>query len=59
MSISDRVRVKDVRVLSDKKYLLKSTTFEWRRNNGEWQTQVRGMSHASQPDDLPPPEGTP
>jgi nudix-type nucleoside diphosphatase (YffH/AdpP family) len=41
MSISDRVRVKDVRVLSDKKYLLKSTTFEWRRNNGEWQTQVR------------------
>ena len=41
MSVSDRIRVKDVRVLSDKKYLLKSTTFEWRRDNGEWQTQVR------------------
>jgi nudix-type nucleoside diphosphatase (YffH/AdpP family) len=41
MSVSDRVRVKDVRVLSDKKYLLKATTFEWRRDNGEWQTQVR------------------
>ncbi|MCP3471921.1 NUDIX domain-containing protein [Bradyrhizobium sp. CCGUVB1N3] len=41
MSVSDRVRVKDVRVLSDKKYLLKATTFDWRRNTGEWQTQVR------------------
>ena len=41
MSVSDRVRIKDVRVLSDKKYLLKATTFEWRRNNGAWQTQVR------------------
>ncbi|MGY8662783.1 NUDIX domain-containing protein [Bradyrhizobium sp. UFLA05-109] len=41
MSVSDRVRVKDVRLLSDKKYILKATTFEWRRNNGEWQTQTR------------------
>jgi nudix-type nucleoside diphosphatase (YffH/AdpP family) len=41
MSVSDRVRVKDVRLLSDKKYILKATTFEWRRDNGEWQTQVR------------------
>ena len=41
MSVSDRVRVKDVRLLSDKKYILKATTFDWRRNNGEWQTQVR------------------
>jgi nudix-type nucleoside diphosphatase (YffH/AdpP family) len=41
MSVSNRVRVKDVRLLSDKKYILKATTFDWRRNNGEWQTQVR------------------
>ena len=41
MSISDRIRVKDVRVLSDNHYTLKTTTFEWRRANGTWQTQHR------------------
>ena len=41
MTVSDRVRVKDVRVLSDNHYVLKTTTFEWRRNSGEWQTQHR------------------
>jgi nudix-type nucleoside diphosphatase (YffH/AdpP family) len=41
MTISDRIRVKDVRVLSDHHYILKTTTFEWRRNSGEWQTQAR------------------
>ena len=41
MSISDRIRVKDVRLLSDNHYTLKTTTFDWRRNNGEWQTQQR------------------
>jgi len=41
MSISDRVRVKDVRLLSDNKYILKLATFDWRRDNGEWQTQHR------------------
>src|SRR6185295_7012458 len=41
MSISDRVRVKNVRLLSDNHYILKTTTFEWRRANGEWQTQHR------------------
>jgi nudix-type nucleoside diphosphatase (YffH/AdpP family) len=41
MSISDRIRVKDVRLLSDNHYTLKTTTFEWRRGNGEWQTQHR------------------
>src|ERR1700736_1009219 len=41
MTISDRVRVKDVRVLSNARYLLKSTTFDYRRGNGEWQTQTR------------------
>ena len=41
MTISDRIRVKDVRLLSDNHYVLKSTTFEFRRANGEWQTQHR------------------
>ena len=41
MSISDRVRVKDVRLLSDNWYTLKTTTFEWRRRDGTWQTQQR------------------
>jgi|SRR5689334_4897856 len=41
MTVSDRVRVKDVRLLSDNHYILKTTTFDWRRNNGEWQTQHR------------------
>ena len=41
MTISDRIRVKDVRLLSDNHYVLKSTTFEYRRGNGEWQTQKR------------------
>ena len=41
MTVSDRIRIKDVRVLSTNHYTLKTTTFEWRRGNGEWQTQQR------------------
>ena len=41
MSVSDRIRVKNARVLSDNYATLKDTTFEWRRANGEWQTQTR------------------
>ncbi|MDN5004464.1 NUDIX domain-containing protein [Bradyrhizobium sp. GCM10027634] len=41
MTISDRVRIKDVRVLSNGWTTLKSTTFDYRRGNGEWQTQKR------------------
>jgi len=41
MTVSDRIRVHDVRLLSDNHYTLKTTTFEWRRTNGEWQTQHR------------------
>jgi nudix-type nucleoside diphosphatase (YffH/AdpP family) len=41
MTVSDRIRVKDIRVLSDSHYTLRTTTFEWRRANGEWQTQHR------------------
>jgi|SRR5512135_2369423 nudix-type nucleoside diphosphatase (YffH/AdpP family) len=41
MSISDRIRVKNVRVLSDEHYTLKSTIFEWRRADGDWQRLTR------------------
>jgi nudix-type nucleoside diphosphatase (YffH/AdpP family) len=41
MTVSDRIRVHSVRLLSDNHYTLKTTTFEWRRANGEWQTQAR------------------
>jgi nudix-type nucleoside diphosphatase (YffH/AdpP family) len=41
MTISDRVRVQNVRLLSDNYYVLKNTTFEYRRANGEWQSQQR------------------
>ncbi|MGY3545006.1 hypothetical protein ACVW0W_000773 [Bradyrhizobium sp. USDA 4469] len=41
MTISDRVRIKDVRVLSDGWTPLRTTTFDYRRANGEWQTQHR------------------
>jgi nudix-type nucleoside diphosphatase (YffH/AdpP family) len=41
VTVSDRIRVKDVRVLSSNYATLKDTTFEWRRTNGEWQTQAR------------------
>ena len=41
MGISDRIRIQNVRVLSDNWYVLKTTTFAWRRANGEWQTQIR------------------
>ena len=41
MTISDRVRIKDERVLSHARYLLKSITFDYRRGNDEWQTQTR------------------
>ncbi|GKQ52325.1 NUDIX domain-containing protein [Bradyrhizobium sp. Ce-3] len=41
MSIGDRVRIKDVQLLSKRRYELKSATFDYRRSNGEWQTQVR------------------
>jgi nudix-type nucleoside diphosphatase (YffH/AdpP family) len=41
MSIADRIRVGDVRVLSDHYGTLKTTTLQWRRDDGTWQTQHR------------------
>ncbi|MGR4865556.1 NUDIX domain-containing protein [Caulobacter sp. LARHSG274] len=41
MSVSDRIRVRDVQLLSDDHYLLKKTTFDWRSNDGQWRTMSR------------------
>ena len=41
MTISDRIRVKNVHVLSDRHYRLNEVEFDYRRGNGEWQTQKR------------------
>ena len=41
MTISDRVRVKKVSALSDRHYRLNEVEFDYRRGNGEWQTQKR------------------
>ena len=39
--MSERIRIKDVTVLSDDWYLLTKTTFDFRRSNGRWQTLSR------------------
>ncbi|MDP3750143.1 MAG: GDP-mannose pyrophosphatase [Phenylobacterium sp.] len=41
MSLADRIRIRDVRLLSDDWYVLKKTTFDWRRADGAWQTVSR------------------
>ena len=41
VTTAERVRVQKVEVLSDNWYILKKTTFDYLRNNGEWQTQSR------------------
>lgn len=41
MSIAHRVRVEDVRVLSDDWYVLRKTTFSYQRADGTWQRQSR------------------
>jgi nudix-type nucleoside diphosphatase (YffH/AdpP family) len=39
--MSDRIRVNKVETLSDDWYVLKKTTFDYRRKDGTWQTQSR------------------
>ena len=39
--MSERIRIRDVTVLSDDWYLLKKTTFDFHRSNGRWQTLSR------------------
>lgn len=37
----ERIRVRDVRVLSDDWYVLRKTTFDYQRRDGTWQTVSR------------------
>jgi nudix-type nucleoside diphosphatase (YffH/AdpP family) len=41
MTLQDRVRVHEVTLLSDNWYTLKTTAFDWRRNDGQWQRMHR------------------
>lgn len=38
MSLIDRIRIRDIRTLSDDWFVLKKTTLDWRRSDGSWQT---------------------
>ena len=40
-SSSERVRIRDVELLSDNWYILKKTTFDYRLRNGHWKTVSR------------------
>jgi nudix-type nucleoside diphosphatase (YffH/AdpP family) len=39
--MQDRIRIQKVETLSDDWYVLKKTTFDYRRKDGSWQTQSR------------------
>ena len=52
MSISERIHLKDVRLLSNEHYKLMSVTFEWRRADGSWQTSRREVFERGQEHDL-------
>ncbi len=41
MTISDRLRVKSIRPLSNGHFKLNAVTFDWRRDDGQWQSQQR------------------
>lgn len=41
MSVKDRVRIEEIKILSDNWYILKKAVFSWRRKDGTWQQQSR------------------
>lgn len=41
MTVKDRLRIHETRLLSDNWYVLKTTRFDWKRRDGRWQTQER------------------
>ena len=40
-TLTDRVRIRNVKLLSDNWYTLRTTTFDYQRRDGRWQTQQR------------------
>lgn len=41
MSVSDRIRLQDIEVLSDAHYTLRRARFDWRGTDGQWQERTR------------------
>lgn len=41
MNLAERVRIREIKTLSDDWYVLKKTTFDYRRRDGVWQTLSR------------------
>jgi nudix-type nucleoside diphosphatase (YffH/AdpP family) len=39
--VAGRVKVREMKVLSDNHYILRRATYDWRRSDGTWQTQIR------------------
>ena len=39
--VTDRVKIRELKVLSDNHYILRRATYDWRRSDGRWQTQMR------------------
>ncbi len=43
MTVSDRIRIKSIRPLSNGHFKFNAVTFEWRRDDGSWQMQSRDV----------------
>ena len=59
--LTDRVRVRDEQVLSQKRYKLSEVEFDYRRNDGTWQRQNREVfdrKHAAAVLPVDPARGT-
>jgi nudix-type nucleoside diphosphatase (YffH/AdpP family) len=59
--LTDRVRIRDVEILSDRHYQLREVTLDYRRRSGEWQTlsrEVFDRKHAAAVLPVDPVRGT-
>lgn len=59
--LTDRVRIRDEQVLSQRRYKLSEVAFEYRRNDGTWQSQNREVfdrKHAAAVLPIDPARGT-
>ncbi len=59
--LTDRVRIRDVKILSDRHYKLRETEFDYRRRDGTWQTLSRetfDRGHAAAVLPIDPARGT-
>ena len=59
--LTDRVRIRDVKILSDERYQLREVAFDYRRRDGQWQSQSREIfdrGHAAAVLPIDPVRGT-